>query len=77
MKKVWKCDFCTHTDEEIAIVEAHEQECVFNPINKTCYTCKNKWYDGITTNEGCEKNLDIAEGEDTGNCKGWEERYKK
>lgn len=71
MEKVWKCDFCQMTDEEKAIVETHEQDCAFNPKNKTCYTCKNKWNEGYSR-EGCNKGLRWVEAEDEGNCEGWE-----
>ena len=49
MKEVAMCDYCTfiHTKENVKI---HEENCNFNPINKTCLTCKyynNKNANGI------------------------------
>jgi hypothetical protein len=41
MKKVWKCDFCTYTHNLDGDVKLHEDSCIFNPINKHCYSCKN------------------------------------
>lgn len=70
MKKVWKCDYCNHTQEEVKGMTKHEDECAFNPINKTCYTCKNKWH--RWGNEGCDIDMSIVDGEDDGNCKGHE-----
>ena len=42
MKRVWKCDHCSHTGTNKASVQEHEDGCTFNPINKTCYTCDNR-----------------------------------
>ena len=72
MKNVWKCDFCSHTQEEVKGITKHEDECSFNPVNKKCYTCKNIWY--FWGSECCEKDLRIVDGEDDGNCEGWENK---
>lgn len=40
MKQVWKCDFCSEHSSDPEITKAHELKCGFNPINKTCWTCK-------------------------------------
>ena len=42
MKLVWKCDFCSHTNKDKIDVEKHESSCVFNPINRHCYSCDNR-----------------------------------
>jgi len=44
MKRVWKCDFCSSTSKDKKDIIVHEQECSFNPVNKTCYTCDNRVY---------------------------------
>lgn len=41
MKQVWKCDYCSHTNQKFEMVEEHENKCCFNPKLKNCYTCKN------------------------------------
>jgi hypothetical protein len=67
MKQVWKCDFCSTHDEDADVVQQHELKCVFNPIMKACFTCKN-WNERY---QDCDKELDWCNGED-GNCKGWQ-----
>lgn len=42
MKRVWKCNFCSHTGKDGDHVQRHEDGCTFNPSNKTCYTCDNR-----------------------------------
>jgi hypothetical protein len=42
MKRVWKCDFCYKTDVDKDVMERHENECHFNPINKRCSTCEHR-----------------------------------
>ena len=41
MKKViaWKCKYCGDLDETLKIAQKHEMECLYNPDNKTCFTC--------------------------------------
>lgn len=73
MKLVWKCDFCySVTKSDSVKMLEHEKTCSFNPINKSCYTCEHRGDDGydyaIPT---CDLNLDIIDGEEEGNCKGW------
>lgn len=46
MKRVWKCDFCNHTDVNGDSVKSHEKGCHFNPKNKTCTTCKHQEWEG-------------------------------
>ena len=69
MKQVWKCDHCSETSVNYDKIKNHEPECSFNPINKKCYSCKHHYYD--YGSPCCEIKLDICDGEDDGNCKGW------
>ena len=72
MKRVWKCDFCSDTDKNSEKILEHEKTCSFNPIMKKCFTCEYSGDEGydypIPT---CDIHLDIINGEDEGNCKGW------
>lgn len=70
MKRVWKCDFCTHTEKLMDKIRTHEQECSFNPLSKKCYSCEN--YYTMWESEKCKKGFDILDGQDDGNCPGWE-----
>lgn len=69
MIQVWKCGFCSKTSIDPNQIMEHELECSFNPINKTCYTCKHHYY--YYESPCCEIKLDVVDGEDDGNCKGW------
>ena len=72
MIQVFKCDHCIHFTQDVEEMRNHEKGCSFNPTNKTCFTCKNKIVDGRTTNEWCDKDLSLMDGEENGNCVGWE-----
>lgn len=41
MKPVYMCEYCGNLFLEKEQAEQHEKECKRNPVNKTCYTCKN------------------------------------
>ena len=73
MIKVFKCDFCKHFSQDAEEMRIHEIKCSFNPANKKCLTCKNAidvGFDYPIIN--CLKNLSTYEGEEYGNCIGWE-----
>jgi hypothetical protein len=54
MKQVWKCDFCTTSDTDRYLIEQHEKDCSFNPINKRCFSCINyEVYFGDYSGEEC------------------------
>lgn len=40
MKPAYKCEYCDKVSSEDVIRE-HEEKCLYNPENKTCYTCRN------------------------------------
>lgn len=67
MKKVWKCDHCSHTQEKIFGMLEHEKNCSFNELNKKCFTCDHSREDGYE----CDLGLDTSKGEKKGNCSGW------
>lgn len=69
MKRVWKCDFCTKTDKDSDVILEHEKTCSFNPIMKNCFSCKH--HDFYFESSICKIDLDVYDGEDDGNCKGW------
>lgn len=56
MKPVYMCEYCDKMGDQITI-EEHEQECIHNPANKTCCSCKHakvyKYWDNCT----CTKNI--------------------
>lgn len=68
MIRVWKCDFCSKTSTNSNNIEEHEPKCLYNPINKTCYTCEYRY--SYYESELCELKLDRCEGQE-GNCSGW------
>lgn len=70
MKQVWKCDFCCETNVDKESMRMHEPDCVFNPIKKGCYSCKN--FEHIYDCNDCKKNLDYWTFSEDGNCSGWE-----
>ena len=45
MKPIYRCDFCSILDTEDKMRE-HEAVCNYNPLNKTCYTCKHYYRKG-------------------------------
>lgn len=72
MKRVWKCDFCSHTETDIEKMKRHEVKCSFDPIKRNCYTCEHYGDEGYEYSiPYCEKNLDHLEYKDEGNCPGW------
>ena len=72
MKQVWKCDFCSRTQDNVEGLEEHETGCSFNPINKKCFTCAHSWDSGHDYSiPECYKNLSTVTGRDDGNCAGW------
>lgn len=75
MKRVWKCDFCCHTEKLIDKIKGHELNCFMNPKFKNCHSCRNfytRW-----ESEYCKKDLDVFDGQDDGNCQGWETDNEK
>ena len=73
MKQVWKCDHCSHTNNDVGLMMEHEDKCSFNAKNKSCFTCKNYQSHGFEIGDNyCTKDLDYTEYEDVGNCSGWE-----
>lgn len=75
MKRVWKCDFCYYTETSIEKMMSHENTCSLNPKFKKCYSCDN--YYTYWESEECRKELDVFDGQDDGNCTGWESKNKK
>ncbi len=41
MIKGFKCKFCSEFNTDASVIEKHESECVFDPENKSCYSCKH------------------------------------
>ena len=42
MRKVYKCDYCFETHEDIKYMTKHEATCYANPKNKDCGSCDNR-----------------------------------
>jgi hypothetical protein len=66
MKKVWKCDYCLHTNILLDEMKIHEKECSFNPIFKNCWSCKYQKYPDCEIEVECHWKF-----EEDGNCKMW------
>jgi hypothetical protein len=68
---IYLCEHCTDIElefEDIKVCEWHEKECRHNPINKTCYTCKNA-YAGLML---CSKGINIPCHGVNLQCESWE-----
>lgn len=80
MKRVWKCDFCSHTHKLDSEVKEHEIKCSSNPIHKKCWSCEHHGdigeYGSSYTICELEKNgisiYSVVDGEYDGNCDGWQ-----
>ena len=74
MKRVWKCDFCSSTNVLSEKIKEHELECSFNPEKRMCYSCIFSYDDAYYGERSpcCKINLDVVDGEEDGNCKGWQ-----
>ena len=63
MKYIYKCEYCNFQSENKIETELHEQQCKYNPIFKSCYTCIKKRY--LTDNfilhltTSCEEHTNI------------------
>ncbi len=53
MKRVYQCDFCTETEEDIVLIQIHELKCEHNPKNKECLTCFNYQLGKFCYSEKC------------------------
>ncbi len=75
MKQVFKCDYCSQTDEKAESLLKHEAICGWNPLFKKCFTCVHECDDGyeLFSVPACKINLDTIEGRDGVNCPGWKE----
>ena len=71
MKRVWKCDFCCHTEVSKEKMIEHENKCYSNPTFKKCWSCKfhDTYCDSYICNAGIEL---YYEYEDDGNCPKWQ-----
>ena len=76
MKRVWKCDFCNYTNILLTDIKYHEKNCDYNPIFKSCWSCKNN---SMMHNSGfCEIGvLSFWHFQKFGNCDNWETNDKK
>lgn len=74
MKQVFKCDYCSQTDEKSESLLKHEAICAWNPLFKKCFTCTHQCDEGHDFSiPACEINLDVIKGRDGVNCPGWKE----
>lgn len=37
----WQCDHCSELVDTFEGAKLHEGKCVFNPVNRSCYTCRH------------------------------------
>lgn len=70
MKQVWKCDYCSNTNENKDIIRKHENECCFNPKERRCYTCKNREEYAYSDGYYCSLELD-TDDVDFKPCDSW------
>jgi hypothetical protein len=79
MIRVYKCDYCYQTDEDILVMVEHEKKCHRNPENKTCWLCKHHVDEGYPISGSmyvCQKGKSsdfVDENESIGNCELWEQ----
>lgn len=75
MIKTWSCEYCGETSYfKAQRCSEHEDDCTYNPKNKTCDTCENWFWDPNNEPDGasCCK---LPEFEPfKRNCDGWEKR---
>jgi hypothetical protein len=72
MKRVWKCDFCSHTEKDIEKMIIHENKCSFDPNKRNCHSCEFYGDEGYDYSiPYCEKKLNHIEYEEDGNCPEW------
>ena len=71
MKRVWRCDYCSHNEFLQEKMKEHEKTCSSNPIFKKCWSCKfhESSYDYSYT---CDKVTYCWDYEDDGNCPEWQ-----
>ena len=75
MKKVWKCDFCSHTNVDSKLVFEHENNCSFNIKFKRCWTCKYIYSDYDMYS--CEKNVKTHWEHEDVDCSEWKSEDEK
>ena len=52
--QAWVCDHCSHIEVGGGKAIEHEKNCVFNPVNKHCHTCKHYEYTMVFHTEECD-----------------------
>lgn len=74
MKTIYQCDFCPGTSTDAVGMVIHEMDCLFNPVNRGCMTCKNYREDifGDEVDVSCKKNIKTDRFE--ADCDGWEKK---
>jgi hypothetical protein len=70
MITIYKCEFCYRTYTDINNCDTHECECVYNPANRYCCTCKNHFYKNTRTTYKCSAYKILNEEEPNREC--WE-----
>ena len=81
MKRVWQCDFCSHTYGDRRDMDDHEFKCSSNPTQKRCYSCTHytcTWHKGVSEYScadgvSTEVMWDVEDGDVT--CDKWEKKY--
>ena len=63
MEQIMQCDFCGRRAIESHII-VHEKICYFNPVNRTCFMCKNLFMQEDKflpkfSSEKCKKGIEI------------------
>ena len=64
------CKFCDSTYLGTSIKE-HEENCIFNKLNKCCFTCKFYEFSTRFGSRICLKNLNVEVVREFGNCNSW------
>lgn len=59
MKPAFVCDYCGKVGNE-EFIKKHEEECLYNPDNHTCYFCAHyRIMNNNKCNPRCRKGVDI------------------
>ena len=79
MIRVYKCDFCYKTDEDMLVMVEHEKKCSSNPERKACWSCEHHVDVGMPISGSmyvCQKGKSLDELwdiEEDGGCDLWED----
>lgn len=80
MKRVYKCDHCYQTHEDIIVMVEHERKCTNNPELNACWSCEHHVDEGMPISGSmyvCQKGKtsdEVWDFEETGGCDLWSKK---